>query len=1151
MPAHRIGVREGDIRQRFFRKSQQSPLGYIHAGARRSWPQCICKRNLSGVPGRIGERIKQTTDQAEFPLLSKGCRGKVPVKTGNSGGEVAGRVAHRAGVFGVAGMRYNFHSIIRHSRWSRGGIRGMAHWADFGHKTKSQATAGEANFPHSTSASKESHVRPVVAFRRNFIPHSQLQQSFASETTYPYYISDANRRTLKAITHVELSPYASRNIILASPHPGAPLFLENTVKAVAFDLGADVLTLDYHTMLQAVREISGKESPKPSGRERSSFVTGRTENPEYLQVSESFSPAMFNTVTAKEAEGIDDEDEEFDDEHDIEEDDDDVDYHAVASGSRNLPWVGNYRASEPTHPLVVTFNVGERNGKTEDCSTMSGTSEAPSSNRVSEAHISPIAGLPIKISVASAPSPPTALPVDTLLANMHKDALGKGSHYEEPLTSLELREASKALVDFIKTTCSSFPKSLLTNLRYPRRLIIYVKDMTDILEVGGESGKRVVLSLLDVVARVRHNIPVVLIGGCSPTLLHPGNLDRTVEFYEDLFEGSVRASGRLSPEQERIWTEGTLFRTPLDRMTKDFEKVEMLPPAPYLLSDSENTATTADKEKLGIWLETMQKDLRRRIKEVNWQRVEAICGQRGVTIRGLDVSAVTTEDADRNVVPPSLQGGLHLLEQSIWPRHRVERLVSLAMGFRLELASGGESSGRDDHMLRGPLDLSARHFAEALQLMRNGASQRPSSKSVEGAEQRVVPARTGEQHEDANAVQEQEQAAKTEREKRLVSTVVNPDAIKTSFNDLILPNSTKLMLQTVVTLPLLRPDYFAQGILSRNAINGVLLFGPPGTGKTMLAKAVAKSSGARFMSVALSDVFDKYVGEGEKNVKAVFTLARKLSPCVVFLDEVDALFGARRSDAAHASRREIINEFMSEWDGLTSNNAGILIMGATNRPFDLDDAILRRMPRRVLVDLPNEEQRAKIINLHLRGEDVDASLDVVDLAKRTASYSGSDLKNLCVAAATARVKESLVREAKAGTAEDEQATTEDLLKELDKFEDIASVVAASATTSTTVGRTPPMGRKSASRATTVPSAASKLGPLKHSHFDVALKEVPPSLTDEMQTLVELRKWDEMYGEGAGRRKGSAKMGWGFDMGMLGQDGERKLELERSKPLERE
>jgi SpoVK/Ycf46/Vps4 family AAA+-type ATPase len=148
---------------------------------------------------------------------------------------------------------------------------------------------------------------------------------------------------------------------------------------------------------------------------------------------------------------------------------------------------------------------------------------------------------------------------------------------------------------------------------------------------------------------------------------------------------------------------------------------------------------------------------------------------------------------------------------------------------------------------------------------------------------------------------------------------------------------------------MLRPEYFSFGVLAKSAIHGVLLFGPPGTGKTMLAKAVAKCSGAWFMNISLADIFDKYVGEGEKNIQAVFTLARKLNgPCIIFFDEVDALLGSRRGGGDGSTRREIMNVCMAEWDGLSSENAGILVLGATNRPFDLDDAVLRRMPRRVL-----------------------------------------------------------------------------------------------------------------------------------------------------------------------------------------------------------
>jgi SpoVK/Ycf46/Vps4 family AAA+-type ATPase len=285
----------------------------------------------------------------------------------------------------------------------------------------------------------------------------------------------------------------------------------------------------------------------------------------------------------------------------------------------------------------------------------------------------------------------------------------------------------------------------------------------------------------------------------------------------------------------------------------------------------------------------------------------------------------------------------------------------------------------------------------------------------------------------------------------------------------------------------------------------------PGTGKTFLAKCVAKSGGARFMNIALSDVFDKYVGEGEKNVKAIFTLARKLSPCVVFVDEVDALFGRRKGDT-FASRREVMNEFMGEWDGIGGGNGGVIIMSATNRPFDLDDAVLRRMPRRILVDLPNEEARGKILAVHLKDEQLHSSVSLADLAKRTELYSGSDLRNMAVSAALASVKENVVREAKYGlgplvdpAAEDAEVRAR-ILKEMDEIDEWNSIVKE------------------------VPSSATGSVPANHrllttEHFEIALKEIPASLTDEMESLAELRKWDLAYG-GGNVRKG-VKPGWGF------------------------
>lgn len=144
-------------------------------------------------------------------------------------------------------------------------------------------------------------------------------------------------------------------------------------------------------------------------------------------------------------------------------------------------------------------------------------------------------------------------------------------------------------------------------------------------------------------------------------------------------------------------------------------------------------------------------------------------------------------------------------------------------------------------------------------------------------------------------------------------------------------------------------------------------------------------------------VWIQYVGEGEKLVRSVFSLARRLSPCIVFLDEIDALLGARSSrdtGGAASAHRGLVTEFMQEMDGLRSSaSSNVVVVGATNRPFDLDDAVLRRLPRRLLIDLPGEAEREAILRIMLRGEEVGADVDVKGLAKRTEGFSGSDLKS--------------------------------------------------------------------------------------------------------------------------------------------------------------
>jgi SpoVK/Ycf46/Vps4 family AAA+-type ATPase len=230
----------------------------------------------------------------------------------------------------------------------------------------------------------------------------------------------------------------------------------------------------------------------------------------------------------------------------------------------------------------------------------------------------------------------------------------------------------------------------------------------------------------------------------------------------------------------------------------------------------------------------------------------------------------------------------------------------------------------------------------------------------------------------------------------------------TTFEDVHVEPAAVESLRTLTTLSLLRPDSFEYGILKSNKILGLLLYGPSGTGKTHLAKAVAKESSATMLEISGADVLQMYVGEGEKIVRAVFSLARKLDPCIIFFDEADAVFRAR-SDDEKGYHRELLNQFLREWDSITGGGSGGgFMMVATNRPYDLDNAILRRLPSRILVDVPTAQDREAILRIHLKDEALAPDVDIKALSVSTPNYSGSDLKHLCVSAAYTCVREEVM-----------------------------------------------------------------------------------------------------------------------------------------------
>ncbi|XP_059667142.1 uncharacterized protein LOC132312694 isoform X2 [Cornus florida] len=325
-----------------------------------------------------------------------------------------------------------------------------------------------------------------------------------------------------------------------------------------------------------------------------------------------------------------------------------------------------------------------------------------------------------------------------------------------------------------------------------------------------------------------------------------------------------------------------------------------------------------------------------------------------------------------------------------------------------------------------------------------------------------------------------------EFEKRIRPEVIPANEIGVTFSDIGALDEIKESLQELVMLPLRRPDLFNGGLLK--PCRGILLFGPPGTGKTMMAKAIANEAGASFINVSMSTITSKWFGEDEKNVRALFTLAAKVSPTIIFVDEVDSMLGQRTRAGEHEAMRKIKNEFMTHWDGLlTKPGERILVLAATNRPFDLDEAIIRRFERRIMVGLPPADSREMILRTLLAKEKV-GDLDFKELATMTEGYSGSDLKNLCVTAAYRPVRELIQQE---------------------RLKDMERKRKAEAKSSEDGSDEKEGGKE---------ERVITLRPLNMEDMKEAKNQVAASFASEGSVMSELKQWNDLYGEGGSRKK---------------------------------
>jgi SpoVK/Ycf46/Vps4 family AAA+-type ATPase len=215
----------------------------------------------------------------------------------------------------------------------------------------------------------------------------------------------------------------------------------------------------------------------------------------------------------------------------------------------------------------------------------------------------------------------------------------------------------------------------------------------------------------------------------------------------------------------------------------------------------------------------------------------------------------------------------------------------------------------------------------------------------------------------------------------------------------------KERLESAFLLPMRNPEL--RRLYGKSLRGGLLLYGPPGCGKTFIARAVAGELGARFYPVSLVDVLDMYIGESERKLRAIFDTARENSPCVLFLDEVDAI-GHKRTDLRGSGLRSVVQSLLSELDGANNHNDGVFVLAATNHPWDVDSALRRpgRFDRMLLVLPPDEPARQAVLRLHLRARPVE-TVDLKAVARRTEGYSGADLAHICETAAEHAMTDSV------------------------------------------------------------------------------------------------------------------------------------------------
>ncbi|KAF9427130.1 hypothetical protein BGZ94_005428 [Podila epigama] len=357
---------------------------------------------------------------------------------------------------------------------------------------------------------------------------------------------------------------------------------------------------------------------------------------------------------------------------------------------------------------------------------------------------------------------------------------------------------------------------------------------------------------------------------------------------------------------------------------------------------------------------------------------------------GLDRPRKRTRAEGNNVPPttPSFMTAKQQMEQQEQEKRRKGELVSDAGNTYLSRSNSNTNYGMNTGMTTGGAGsslkqklLSGKRTNFKSPLIKNTPSDSPDYKGLS--------------HDELN-----DDRLKN-IEPRMIETIKNEimDSVPlVEWKDISGLEHAKETITEAVTWPLLRPDLFT-GL--RRPLKGLLLFGPPGTGKTMIGKCIASHSKATFFNISSSSLTSKWIGDGEKMVRALFAVARCHQPAVIFMDEIDSLL-TQRSDNENEASRRIKTEFLIQFDGVgtTGEDDRLLLVGATNRPQEIDEAARRRFGKRLYIPLPEKEGRIDMVTNLLSNQGHDLTPEQIrDIGERTEGYSGSDIKGLCKEAA--------------------------------------------------------------------------------------------------------------------------------------------------------